>query len=81
MRPPLSLSLLLTATRSQPFETGVFIICVVGTALIIGDGRANLLKGAALVACYAIVAASFLFHSEPALARAAGGDAVRTRNS
>lgn len=61
---PLSLDL-------QPFETAVFLVCVLGVVLIISDGRSNWLKGLALVLVYLVVAASFYFHTDAAVAAAA----------
>ena len=62
----------------HPFEGAVLLTAVVGTALVIADGRSTWLKGAALVLWYVALAAAFCHHHEdsgpraPSSAAAAG---------
>ena len=56
------------------YETVVLLLTVGVVALVCQDGRSDWLKGFILCATYALVAASFFFHKDNALARGNGHD-------
>ena len=56
------------------YETVVLLLTVGVVALVCHDGRSDWLKGFTLCASYALVAASFFYHKDNALARGNGHD-------
>jgi len=51
----------------EPFETASLLLAVLMLAFTVVGGRANWLKGAALVASYVVLAASYVVHDDPLL--------------
>jgi Ca2+:H+ antiporter len=51
----------------QPFETGSLLVATLMLAFALADGRANWLKGVALVAGYVVIAAAYAAHDDPRL--------------
>ncbi len=51
----------------EPFETASLLLAVLMLAFTVVGGRANWLKGAALVASYLVLAAAYVVHDDPLL--------------
>jgi Ca2+:H+ antiporter len=63
----------------QPFETGSLLVATLMLAFALADGRANWLKGVALVAGYLVLAAAYAAHDDPRLLAEHTDDGGRRR--